>query len=516
MAKFLVAAALLAASCGGGRAAPETTILVGRPTDALGLDPARITDADSAAVCEQIYDNLVRYKEESMEIEPALAERWDVSARGTEWTFHLRRGVKFHDGTPFDADAVVFNFERQRDPSHPYHLRDFAYWESAFRNVVRVEKLDDFTVKFVIERPYAPFLANLAVFAMGIVSPTAVKRWGDDYPSHPVGTGPFRFVEWQRGDRLTLGANEEYWDGAPKLQHLVFVPIRDARQRLVAIEGGAIDVAEGLSPADLQFVTLHPELKLERVDGNNVSYLAMNTEKPPFDDVRVRRAVNHAINKVPIVKLVFQGLATTATGPLAPTLWGHVDLNDYPYDPALARRMLAEIGFKQAKPLKLYVMSTPRPYLPSPEQVARIVARNLADVGIRVEIVAQPMGQHLADTSNGLHDLCILGWSGDNGDPDNFLYGLLDRDNAEKGNARNVAFFRDGELHGMLTYAQETQDHQLRVAEYARAQQIIADKAPWVPLAHAQIVVARRARVKGLHVSPAAKIFYHQVWVEPR
>jgi peptide/nickel transport system substrate-binding protein len=508
---------LAVAGCGGSQAPPAaTTLVVGRPSDAIGLDPARITDSDSSAVCEQIYDNLVRYDPQGKEIEPALAERWEVSPSGTEWTFHLRRGIQFHDGTPFDADAVIFNIERQRDPNHPQHETDFTYWESAFRNLTRIEKLDDFTVRMVIERPYAPFLANIAVYALGIVSPTAVKKWGVDYPLHPVGTGPFKFVEWSRGDRITLAANSDYWDGAPKLSHLVFVPIRDARQRLVAIEGGAIDVAEGLAPADLQFVTLHPELKLERVAGDNVSYLAMNSDKPPFDDPRVRIAINHAINKVPIIKLIFQGLALTATGPLAPSEWGYIASPGYAYDPALAKKLLAEADFKQTRPFTLFVMSTPRPYMPAPEQVARMVARNLHDVGIETEIVANPISDHLRLTSAGAHDLCILGWSGDNGDPDNFLYGLFDSDNAVRPNARNVAFFRDPQLHGLLNWAQETQDHALRVSYYHQAQQIVAEKAPWVPLAHAEIVIAHRAKVRGLSVSPSAKIFYHRVWVEPR
>jgi peptide/nickel transport system substrate-binding protein len=351
---------------------------------------------------------------------------------------------------------------------------------------------------------------------MAIASPAGVRHWGADFPSHPVGTGPFRFVEWSHGDRITLGANAAYWGGPPKLTHLTFVQIRDARQRLVAIEGGSIDVAERLAPEDLQFVALHPELKIEQVAGNNVSYLAMNTEHPPFDDPRVRRAVAHAINKVPIVKMVFQGLAMAATGALMPSSWGYVDLPEYAYDPALSRKLLAEAGWRSERRFTLYVMSTPRPYLPSPEQVARMIARNLRDVGIDVDLVSSPMGEHLRRTSNGEHDLCILGWQGDNGDPDNYLYGLFDSDNAQKGNARNVSFFRDGQLHGLLRWAQETTDHKQRVDFYAQAQRIIADKAPWVPLAHAAIVVARRNHVHNLVVEPSAKMLFHDVWVEPR
>ncbi|MSP61700.1 MAG: ABC transporter substrate-binding protein, partial [Myxococcales bacterium] len=499
---------LLAAACTSSTAPVGATLLVGRPTDAIGLDPARVTDAESAETCEQIYDHLVRSAPGSLEIEPALAERWTVSEDGTEWIFHLRKDVLFHDGTRCDADAVIFSLDRQRDPRHPYHRQDFPY-EPMLRNIVLLEKQGDFTVRMVIERAYAPFLANLSMSAASIVSPAAVKLWGDDFPFHPVGTGPFRFVEWSRGERITLAKNPRYFEGPPRIANLVFVAVRDPRQRLVALEGGSIDVAERLAPEDLQFVTLHPELKIERAAGNNVSYIAMNTEHPPFDDPRVRIAVNHAINKTPIVKLVFQGMALPARGALAPSSWAYIALPEYRYDPALARKLLGEAHYPRptapgaaAIPLKLYVMSTPRPYLPAPEQVARIVARNLRDVGIPVEVVVNPMAAHLRTIENGEHDLCIVGWSGDNGDPDNFLYGLFDSDNAVRGHARNFSFFRDAQLHGVLRWAQETQDRAQRIAHYAKAQRIIADSAPFVPLAHAEILIAHRRDVAGLRLDP--------------
>lgn len=514
MRPLLPALVLLSACSATGTRASESTIVVGRPADAIGLDPARVTDGESAEVCEQIFEHLVRFRHGSTEIEPALAESWTVSAQGTEWTFRLRRGVRFHDGSRLDADAVVFSFDRQRDARHPFHRGDFTYWESTFRNIVRVEKVDPLAVRIVIERPYAPFLANLAMFPVSIVSPTAVARWGEEFARHPVGTGPFRFVEWVPGERITLTANREYWGGAPQVANLVFVAIHDARQRLVALEGGAIDVAEGLAPQDVQFINLHPELRTERLAGNNVSYLAMNTQRPPFDDVRVRRAINYAIHKAPIVKLVYQGLAVPATGPLAPSVWGHVDLPPYPYDPEQARRLLVEAKYDHRLRPKLYVMSTSRRYLPAPEQVARIIVSNLHDVGIDVELIVNPMDAHLRATSNGEHDLCLRGWSGDNGDPDNFLYRLLDSDNAEPGTASNISFFRNLALHGLLRWAQESPNRSERAQYYAKAQQIVHDEAPWVPLAHSEVVVAMRRKVVGFAIEPSATLSFRGVRFE--
>ncbi len=506
--------ALVACLCACSPAAPhrKAPVLVGRATDVIDLDPARITDAESAEVAEQIFDHLVCYRNNSTDVAPGLAVRWEVSQDGRAWTFHLRPRVRFHDGTAVDADAVIFSFERQRDPHHPYYSSTFTYWQSVFRNIQSIDKLDSLTVRISIERSYAPFLANLAMFPVSIVSPTAVKKWGSEFGHHPVGSGPFRFVEWVPGDRVTLSRNSDYWDGAPEIENLAFVAIRDPRQRLVALEGGAIDVAENLSPQDLQFIALHPELDLYRVAGNNVGYLAINVQHPPFDSVLVRRAVNYAINKTAIVKLIYQGLAEPASTAVPPSLWGHVDEPVYAYDKQIAKRLLAEAHYVQpAVRPRLYAMDTARLYLPAPETVARIIQRNLHDVGIDVDVVTQSFNAHMRAVQNGEHDLCLLGWSADNSDPDNFLYVLFDQDNAQLGTARNVSFYRNPELHGVLVWAQESSDRKERERYYQRAQDIIARDAPWVPLAHAQVMVAARTSLQGLVVHPSTTLYFDRV-----
>jgi peptide/nickel transport system substrate-binding protein len=492
------------------------TIIVGRPFDAIYLDPALVTDNESVEVSEQLYDKLLNYRPGTNEIEPGLAVSWDTSDRGRVWTFKLRRGVRFHDGTPFNADAVVFSFERQRDPFHPHYRKDYQYWGGTYGNILEIEALDEFTVRITIEEPYAPFEANMAMFPVAIVSPSAVRRWGDDYADHPVGTGPFRLAEWKKGERIVLDANEEYWGGAPQMKRLVFQYIPDARQRLIALEGGAIDIAYSILPAELQFVQLHPDLQLHRTPANNVTYLAMNTTHPPFDDVRVRRAANYAVNKEPIVKLVYQGQAVPAEGALPPTQWGYHKLESpYPYDPDEARRLLAEAEaegrFVRSRTHTLFVPSTPRPYLPDPQGVARVLQANLADVGIKTHIRLQAFGDHLKDVRTGTHDMCLLGWVGDNGDPDNFLYVLFDRNNTTPGVARNVSFLRDAELHGLLSWAQQSDDREEREHYYARAQALIHDLAPWVPLAHSQVNVAARIDLGGIVISPSGQIHYKGV-----
>jgi peptide/nickel transport system substrate-binding protein len=496
----------------------SSTLIVGKPGDAIGLDPARISDDESVEVCEQIFEHLVRYAPDSTEVQPQLAQSWDVDALGVLWTFHLRPGVRFHDGTPLDAAAVVFSFDRQRDPFHPQHEADFAYWNDQYSYIERVEALDPLTVRIRIERPYAPFLSSLAMFPAAIVSPTAVKKWGRDFATHPIGTGPFKLADWSPRDRIVIERNDDYWGPRPRVARIVFRDIPDARQRLVALEGGAVDVAYAILPEELQYVKLHPDLRLLQTAVANVAYLAMNTTKPPFDDVEVRHAVNHAVNKVPIVKLVYQGLAVPASGPLPPHLFAYKqDIATYDYDPGRARAILAakidEGKLDPKRRFKLYVPSTPRSYLPDPEQIARVIQRNLEDVGLHTDLVVNDLAAHDAAIRAGKHDLCLFGWTADNGDPDNFLKVLLDHDDTRLGPEQDDAFYRNAELHGLLTYAEETFDREERKRLYDTAQTIIARDAPWVPLAHSELTVAARNEVQDLGLHPTATVYYNRVWL---
>lgn len=491
------------------------SLIVGKPGDVIGLDPGRVSDDESVEVCEQLYEHLVRYAPRSTEIEPQLAESWEVDSNGTRWTFHLRPGVFFHDGTPFDSDAVVFSFERQRDPSHPHHQSDFAYWTDQYSYIEKVEALDPLTVRITIERPYAPFLSSLAMYPSAIVSPTAVRKYGKDFAQHPIGTGPFRFVSWTPGDRVVIERFDGYWGPRARIARVVFRDIPDARQRLVALEGGAVDVAFSLLPEELQYVKLHPDLRLHQVAVANVAYLAMNTTHPPFDDLEVRRAVNHAVNKIPIVKLVYQGLAVPAAGPLPPSLWGYkADVMRYAYDPDRARAILGEKAAQgrldRGRRYTLYVPSTPRSYLPDPEKIARVIQRNLEEVGLHTDLVVGDFAAHSAAVRAGKHDLCLFGWTADNGDPDNFLKVLLDHDDLRRGPNQNDAFYRSAEVHGLLTYAEETLDQAERTRLYHTVQDLIARDAPWVPLAHSELTVAARSDVTELLLHPTATVYYQQ------
>lgn len=481
-------------------------LVIAQAADAIALDPALVTDNESIEICEVVFEGLVGWRPGTVDIEPLLAEAWDLSPDGKTWTFHLRDHVAFHDGTPFDADAVVFSLERLLDPRHPYYVgTGGGYWRQLLKDVDRVVAKDPRTVQIYVKRPYAPLLGVLAKYP--IASPTAVQRWGDQFRNHPVGTGPFRFEAWKPGEQIVLHRFEGYWGPAAHLSRLVFQVVVDARQRLISLESGSVDLAVSVLPDEMPFVELHPDLVLYRGRANDVSYLAFNTMRPPFDDVRVRRAANLAINKEPIVKLAYSGHASPADGPLPPQQWGyHAPQRTYPYDPVQARMLLAEAAkdhrFDPARTYKLYSMTTPRPYSPSPERVARFLQGALEQVGLHTQLVLKPYAEHNDSCTHGDHDMCVFGWVGDTGDPDNFLYVLFDSDNTQIGDAQNVAFYRSPDVDRWLTAAEQATDEATRMRLYADVQDKISDDAPWIPLIHSELVIAGRSELEHVIISP--------------
>jgi peptide/nickel transport system substrate-binding protein len=487
-------------------------LVVAQASDVLSLDPVRVTDHESIEVTELIFEGLVQWKPGTTDVVEGLAT-WEVSQDGLRWTFHLRDGVEFHDGTPLDGDAVVFSFERLLDSKHPYYIASTGadYWRTTFKDVRRVVALDRRTVQIEVEHPYAPLLGDLARFP--IVSPTAVARWGDAFQSHPVGSGPYAFEAWNVGEQAVVHRNERYWGTPPKLDRIVFQVVVDARQRLIDLESGSVDVASSILPDEQPFVELHPDLVLHHTPGNDVSYLAFNLTHPPFDDVRVRRAANFAINKEPIVKLAYHGWAIAADGPLPPSQWGYREAAvKYRYDLAQGKKLLAEATadgtFDPDRVYKLYAPTTPRPYMSQPERVARFLQAGLAQVGIKTDLVLQPYQQHNDAVQNGLHDLALFGWIGDTGDPDNFLYVLFDKDNAVPGEAQNFSFYTQDRVHQLLLAAQGASDVKAREALYGQVQEQLAIDAPWVPIAHSELVVAHRAELENVLVSPTGHPVY--------
>ena len=494
------------------------TLVYGRGGDSVGLDPALETDGESFKVCDNIYETLVTFRPENTEVMPGLAESWEVSEDRMTWTFHLRRNVTFHDGTPFNADAVVFSLGRQFMADHPFHRVEgaYQYWNSmSMSDIVRdVRKGDSHTVEIELKRPNAPFLSNLAMNFCAIASPTAVRKWGDDYPRHPAGTGPFRFVQWVKDDRVVLERNPDYWGPPPRLDRLIFRSIPENSVRLIALTQGAIDGMDNLVPDFIPNIKSDPNLQLLSQAGMNVGYLAMNMDRPPFHLMKVRHAVNHAINKQALVDNLYQGLALPAVNPIPPTLWSyHEGIVGYAYDPERARRLLAEAGYAEGFETTLWAMPVPRPYMPQPLKIAQAIQADLKEVGIEAQIVSFEWGTYLDKVGRGQHDMALLGWTGDNGDPDNFLYVLLDKSAAEPP-ANNIAFYRSEPLHKILVEAQREVDIARRTALYRQAQEIVHRDAPWVPLVHAAQTAAFKKSVVGYRLHPTGSKWFQNVAIK--
>ncbi|MDC3412279.1 ABC transporter substrate-binding protein [Aquibacillus sp. 3ASR75-11] len=476
----------------------KKTFVFGRGADSVQLDPSKVTDGESIYVTNQIYDTLVRYEEESTEVRPALATEWDTSDDGLTWTFTLREGVKFHDGTDFTAEDVVFNFERWASSAENiYYGYMFGATEDNLSGIIdKVEATGDYEVQITLSEPNAPFLSTLAMPPFGIASPDAIEKYGEDYFKNPVGTGPFVFKEWIVDDSITLTKNEEYFGEVAKVDEVIFRTIPDNGARFMELQAGSIDAMNGLNPQDIDTAESDENLQVIRRPSMNVSYMAMNTDKEgPMSNKLVRQAVNLAIDKDKLMTL-FEGIGKPAKNPLPPSIWGYNDeIEDYGYDIEEAKRLLAEAGYGDGFEVSLYTMSNPRPYLPQPKVTAQAIQQMLSEVNIKVNIVENDWDTHLTKTENGEHDMAFLGWTGDNGDPDNFLYVLLDKDNAKKGSAGNIAFYKNDEVHDLLKSAQTEMDQAKRTDYYMQAQEIIKEDAPWFPIAHTTPPIAASADV---------------------
>jgi len=333
------------------------TFVFGRGGDSVQLDPAVVTDGESFRVTGQVLEPLYQYEPGSTKPIPALAESCTANAESTEWVCVLRQGVKFHDGTDFNADAVIFNFDRQRYTTHAQHYESqvYEYYEYMWGGfdddsiITAVEKVDDFTVKFVLAEPLAPFLANLAMDIFAISSPTAMEAAGEDYglPSNgAVGTGPFKFVEWVEGDHVTVEANVDYWDGAPTVDQIVFRVIADDSARFLALQAGDIHGFEQAVVEDLVTAEAADDLYVMTRPALNTGYLAFSYKIVEFQDVRIREALAHAINREGLIENFYGAYGEAAVNFLPPLIWGHnYDIVDWTYDPELSRELLAEAGF---------------------------------------------------------------------------------------------------------------------------------------------------------------------------
>jgi peptide/nickel transport system substrate-binding protein len=520
IAILAVASLVFVAGCGKSTGEPKAkkggVLVFARSGDAVGLDPAREDDGESFYIADNVYETLVEFKPGTTDVMPGLALSWTASADGLEYTFKLRKGVKFHDGTPFNADAVVYSLSRQFKQDHPdFGNGPWKYWgymdmDNIIQDVVAV---DASTVKITLKKPEAPFIANLAMNFSAIVSPTAAKKYGKDFSSNPVGTGAFKFVSWVKDDNIVLERYTGYWGDKSYLDRVIFKVIPDATARYLALKKGEVDIIDFPNPSDIAAIESDATLKTIKQAGLNVGYLAMNTQKKPFTDKRVRQALNYAVNKAEILEAVYGPLGVSAKNPMPPDMWGYNNsIEEYGYDPAKAKALLAEAGYPKGFKTTLWAMPVSRPYNPNGRRMAEILQAQMKAVGITAEIVSYEWGTYLDKTDHGEHDMCLLGWTGDNGDPDNFLWVLLSAPSTEVP-ASNVAFWKNDEFTALIKEAKETADQAKRTDLYLKAQVIFHEEAPWVTMAHSMVVEPMKKTVEGFVLYPTGKRYFAPVWL---
>lgn len=521
---------LLAAFCGaslltmGAMTASAKTLVYCSEGSPEGFYPALYTAGTTFdASSRQIFNKLVEFERGETKIIPGLAESWEISEDGLEYVFHLRKGVKFHttkEFTPsrdFNADDVLFSFKRQWDKEHPFHSvtpGSYEYFDGMGMPelIKEIVKVDDYTVKFVLSKPEAPMLANLAMDFGSILSAEyadqMMKAGTPEAIDHkPVGTGPFQFVAYQKDAVIRYAANPDYFKGKAPIDNLVFAITPDPSVRYQKLKKGECHVMPYPNPADLAAMAKDPAVNLMQQEGLNVGYLAYNTKVAPFDNVKVRKALNMAINKEAIIDAVFQGAGKVAKNPIPPTIWSYNDaVVDDPYDPAAAKKMLEEAG-AQGLEMEIWAMPVQRPYNPNARRMAELIQADFAKVGVNVKIVSFEWGEYLKRSKEvDRKGAVLLGWTGDNGDPDNFLAVLLGCDAV---GGANRAQFCYQPFEDLLQKAKLVSDPAERTRLYEEAQVIFKEQAPWATIAHSIVFEPTRKEVVNYRIDPfGGHIFY--------
>jgi len=514
-----IAAAFVAGLNGRAAAQGPKTLVIAIGADQTGLDPQTVQNNESGFVMSTLFDGIVNYKPGSSEVGPGLAESWTISPDGKVYTFKLRRGVKFHDGTPMNARAVAADLDRAINPSNPCYVLDrkvdtydsFTFGSVKGGDVVKMDVLDDFTLRFTLPKPNAPFLSSLAMVWTGVMSPTATKQYNCDAGQHPVGTGPFKFVEAVRNDHITVDANPDYWGGKPKIDRIIFRIIPESATRLLALERNEVHILADLPPADYQRVEKNSALTLYKEPGLTILGVAMSNDLGPFKDKRVRQAMNYAVDKDAINKGLYGG-ATTASQGIPPVLWGYnKNVKPYAYDVDKAKSLLKEAGFPNGFSTEMMVYANPRGYNPiGGAKLGEAVQSYLAKVGVNVKITQFEWGAYLAKyRRTPWEGFAISGWSGDNGDPDNFLGDLFEWGvGSDKPRINDTSRHHNPEFDKLMEQGRETTDQAKRAQIYEQANQILHDDAAWIFINHTNQVRAARANVKGFRLNPL-QMFFH-------
>jgi len=504
----LLLAVLLLLPAGSSAQVSGGTVTYAAGADPDRLDPANAESNPAEAMNRMMYENLAKF-DEKLKIVPGLAEKWEQSKDGLTWTFFLRKGVKFHDGTTFNAEAVKVFVERMIGPEKPSRAGLYTPF------VKSVEVVNDSTVKIVLKSPFAFFLNNIAHSASGIISPTALKTLGKDIARKAVGTGPFKFVEWVHGDHLTMIRNDDYWGGKPYLDKIVVKTVKEDSARVMMLQSGDAQLIVRIPPEDIPRLETEKAVKLDTTETLRVLYIGINCAKKPFTDVRVRQALNHAVDKGAIVKSIYQGRALVSNGIVAPLATGYFPVQGYSYDPDKAKKLLAEAGFPNGFKAKLW---TPQGRYPKDFEMAQAVQQQLKKVGVDCTLDTMEWAAYLAATrkppQENQSELFLLGWAPSSAEARWILYPLCSTEQwVPQGN--NRFFYSNKEFDGLvdkftLATTKAEMDKNLKAA-----QELLDKEAPAINILVTKETIGYSSKLKGVINSPLELTYFtHQTYLE--
>ena len=532
---LLVGASLLASAPFAQAATNLVYCSEGSPA---GFDPGQYTTGtDFDASAETIYNRLSEFERGSTNVIPGLATSWDISPDNLTYTFHLRDGVKFHTTpyfTPtrnFNADDVLFTFNRMLDKDMPFrkaYPTEFPYFTDMGmdKNIAKVEKIDDKTVKFTLNTVDAAFIQNMAMHFASIESAEyADKLLKEGKPSDinqkPIGTGPFVFKSYQKDSNIRYTGNKDYWKPEDvKIDNLIFAITTDPSVRMQKLKKNECQITIYPRPADLQSLKEDPNLKMPSQAGFNTGYIAYNVmdkikgsdEPNPMAQLKVRQALDMAVNKQQIIDSVYQGAGQLATNVLPPTQWSYDEsIKDAPYDPEKAKQLLKEAGIKEGTEITLWAMPVQRPYNPNAKLMAEMLQSDWGKIGIKAKIMTYEWGEYIKRSKGGENGAMLIGWSGDNGDPDNWLGTLFGCDAI---NGNNFSKWCNPEFDKLITAAKNTTDKEERTKLYKEAQQLLKEQVPLTPIAHSTVYQPMRKNVEGFKISPLGLMSFYGVSVD--